>query len=890
MDARASACRADGGSRVVEGSTGADPEVGPGAAPRPSPLDDAAAALAGDGERTEVARRLVPPSSDDGLTRLAVLTTQLLACSWAQVVLLTDAQVVVGAAGASSERIGHGAPLSQALCALVAHQGAPLVVEDAADDPVAREVPVVASGQVGAYAGVPLVLGDGTTVGALCALHAAPRAWTAVDVDLLQQLAASVVAELELAAMAAEQVTERLRWRLAIDAAGLGSFDLDLPTGRLAWDEAMLDLFGYDEDEFDGTYEAFRARLHPDDEPRVSLALHTAIARCGEFRAEYRVLLPDRSTRWVQARGHALAGEDGSATRLIGVAYDTTSTRTGEERVARVLETMSAAFYSLDRDWRFTYVNAEAERLLGRTREELLGADLWEEFPATVAGPFEEVYRAAMASGRPATFEAHYPAPLDGWYELRVWPGPDGLAVYFIDITERRRARQDATDAAGRLALLSRVSAELAGTLDAEETVARLARLVVPTLADWCVVTLVDDDRLRDVGSWHVDPEKRPLLARYSGLRLRSMSNPAFLSPAHGTVQEVVMASDATERISAVLAPGEARQLLHELAPETALVLPLAGRDRTVGLLTLYSGPLRPPLGEDDIATAREVAERAGLALDNARLYAQQRDLAEGLQRSLLTEPPEPDHLQVVVRYAPAAQAAQVGGDWYDAFLQRDGATVLVIGDVVGHDIAAAASMGQVRGLLRGIAYSSGAGPARVLTELDEAIEGLQLDTSATVLVARLEQTPGERARGVSGLRWSNAGHPPPMVVDPQGRVEVLAGPEGELLLGVDPTAARTESLALLERGSTVLLYTDGLVERRGQDLDEGLALLRDTLGELHGRDLDDVCDAVLARMLPEHHEDDVALVAVRLHRQDRPRPPEAGPHRVAASVPPEPA
>jgi len=875
--ARASARWSDGGSRVVEGSTGAVPEAGPGAAPGPSPLDDAAAALARDGERTEAARRLVAPSSDDGLTRLAVLTTQLLACSWAQVVLITDAQVVVGAAGASSERIGHGAPLSQALCALVAHGGAPLVVEDAPADAVAREVPVVASGQVGAYAGVPLVLGDGTTVGALCALHAGARRWSAIDVDLLEQLAASVVAELELAAMAAEQVTERLRWRLAIDAAGLGSFDLDLPTGRLTWDEAMLDLFGYDEDEFSGTYEAFFARLHPDDGPRVSLALRSAIARCGEFRAEYRVLLPDRSTRWVQARGHALAGEDGRATRLIGVAYDTTSTRTGEERVARVLETMSAAFYSLDRDWRLTYVNAEAERLLGRAREELLGADLWEQFPGTVASAFEEVYRGAMASGRPATFEAYYPAPLDGWYELRVWPGPDGLAVYFLDITERRRARQDATDAAGRLALLSSVSSELASTLDAEEAVGRLAQLVVPTLADWCVVTLIDDDGgLRDVGSWHADPAQQPLVARYAGLRLESLSSSSFLAQARATGREQVVPSGATEAVAAVLAPGEARELLLRLAPETAVVLPLTGRGRSVGLLTMFRGAARGPLEDDDLATARDLAERAGLALDNARLYAQQRDLSEGLQRSLLTAPPEPDHLQVVVRYAPAAEAAQVGGDWYDAFLQRGGATVLVIGDVTGHDIAAAASMGQLRGLLRGIAYSSGAGPAQVLTELDEAIEGLQLDTSATVVVARLEQTPDERARGVSSLRWSNAGHPPPMVVDPRGGVDVLAGPEGELLLGVDPRSERSESVVVLDRGSTVLLYTDGLVERRGQDLDEGLALLRQTLAELHDRELDEVCDAVLARMLPEHHEDDVALVAVRLHPQDRPRPPEA--------------
>jgi len=859
---------------VVDGSTGAAPGADPTGAPGPSPLEDAAAALAADPARRESARRLVPPASDDGLNRLAVLTTQLLDCAWAQVVLLTDVQLVIGAAGAPWERIGDGAPLPESLCTLVAAGGQPVVVPDARADEVARGVPVVAAGQVGSYAGVPLTLSDGTAVGALCALHHEVRAWSPVDVGLLQQLAASVVAELELAAISAAQATERVRWRLAIDAAGLGSFDWDLASGRLTWDDAMQALFGYAPGTFPGGIEAFNERLHPEDEPRVTAALDAAVEQCGEFRAEYRVLLPDGTTRWVQARGRALPGEDGRAARLIGVGYDTTSTRTGEERVARVLETMSAAFYSLDRDWRFTYVNAEAEHLLGRQRGELLGTDLWEQFPATLGSAFEEVYRGAMASGRPATFEAHYPAPLDGWFELRVWPGPDGLAVYFLDVTERRRARQDATDAAGRLALLAGVSAELSRTLDLDDAVARLSRLVVPTLADWCLVTLIDDDgRLHDVGSWHADPAQRPVVARYSELRLRSMSDPLFLDQVRGTAQEVVLDERAAERIAAVLHPGEARDLIAELAPETTVVLPLTGRGRTVGMLTLYGSAARGPLREDDVATARDVAERAGLALDNARLYAEQRVLSEGLQRSLLTAPPEPDHLEVVVRYAPAAQVSQVGGDWYDAFLQRDGATVLVIGDVVGHDAAAAAGMGQVRGLLRGIAYSSGEGPARVLAELDEAIEGLQLDTSATAVVARLEQTPSEFTAGTTRLRWSNAGHPPPIVVGEDGRAVLLEGVEADLMLGVDPGAERTEQVAVLDRGCTVLLYTDGLVERRGQGLDEGIDRLRRTLADVHGRGLDELCDAVLQRMLPEHPEDDVALVAVRLHRQDRPRP-----------------
>jgi serine phosphatase RsbU (regulator of sigma subunit) len=274
--------------------------------------------------------------------------------------------------------------------------------------------------------------------------------------------------------------------------------------------------------------------------------------------------------------------------------------------------------------------------------------------------------------------------------------------------------------------------------------------------------------------------------------------------------------------------------------------------------------------------------------LDNARLYRQQRDLAEGLQRSLLTPPPEPDHAQVIVRYVPAAQAAEVGGDWYDAFLQPGGSTVLVIGDVVGHDTRAAAIMGQIRTIVRTLGAEDGLLPAEVLRRTDAVMETLQTGSAATAVVARIEQEPDERERGVTRVRWSNAGHPPPMVLRPDGRVLALTSDRADRLLGVTPDAPRREFVVTLERDAIVLLYTDGLVERRDQNLDDGLARLERTLAELAGLDLDTLCDELLARMLPPDPDDDVALVAVRLHPQDRPRPAEAGPNRVPPNVPEE--
>jgi PAS domain S-box-containing protein len=862
-------------------------------APSPDALD-AAAEGAGPG-RPAAAQRLRPgPGGNPALDRLAALASRLLGAEASQVSLLTDVQTVVGGAGLPERSVGRIGALVDSLCTLTAANGAPLVVADARADSRVAGLPPVTAGAVGAYLGVPLTSVSGQTVGALCVFDPRPRPWSEADVALLTELAASTVAELELAALSTEHESTRLAWGLAIEAAGVGTFDLEVPTGTLAWDDRLMELFGYDQESFDGSLAAFYKVVHPEDLPRVSKALQTAIDTCGSYSAEYRVVRPDGSVRWVEARGRALADQAGNAVRLLGAAYDLTAHRQADARIARVLESMTNAFFLLDRQWRFAYVNRHAERLLGRAREELIGGNIWELFPLAAESDFERHYRDAMESGRHVTFEAYYPPPLDAWYEVQAWPDPDGLSVYFLDITARRTAQQQTQQAARRAELLAEVTSELTGTLDGEEAVARLAQLVVPTLADWCLVTLVDDDqnigsrrRLRDVGWAHIDPAVRPVVERYAQIRWPAVTDGSYVVRALRTGQVVQVRAGAAAAMEEVLVPGEARELVSRLAPEAFAVLPLRGRGRTVGLLTLFNGKDRGPLSQFDLETARDVAGRAGLALDSGRLYRQQRDLAEALQRSLLTEPPEPDHVEIVVRYTAAAEAAQVGGDWYDAFVQPDGATVLVIGDVIGHDSAAAAAMGQVRTMLRTAAALTGKGPADVLRGVDSVMETLQAGVTASAVVASLEQTPDERSRGVTHLRWSNAGHPPPMVLNADGTVAALPGVGADLLLGIDPGTKRVESEVALDRGATVLLFTDGLVERRGQSIDDGLSQLRDTLEELavERPTLDELCDRVLARMLPPRSEDDVALVAVRLHRQDRPRPAEAGPRRIPDNV-----
>jgi serine phosphatase RsbU (regulator of sigma subunit) len=546
-------------------------------------------------------------------------------------------------------------------------------------------------------------------------------------------------------------------------------------------------------------------------------------------------------------------------------APDATCRHEAEHHVASALEAMPAAFFSLDRQWRFSYLNAHARQLLAPVHPGLVGRNVWEEFPSTVGSRFDTGYRQAVAHGKPVTFEAYHPPPLDAWFEVLAWPGPDGLTVSFRDVTARRR-QQDRTQ------LLGAVTDQLTCTMQVEQAVAYLAERVVPALADWCVVTLVDETgrggarrRARDMAGWHGDERMRPLVERYASLRIPALRDESFLLRALAAGRRIVHERGATRHLQRLVHPGAAHDLLDRLAPEAFVVLPLRGRDRPVGLLTLFNGTDRGSISSVDLATASEVAARAGLALDNARLYRQQRVVAETLQRSLLLAPPEHGHAEVVVRYLPAAESAAVGGDWSDTFVQADGATMLVIGDVVGHDIAAAATMGQLRGLLRGIATSDDIGPAEMLSRLDASMALLEPGALSTAVVARLEQDRDGELRNVTRLRWSNAGHPPPLLVDVEGTVSDLTARRPEMILGVDHATARTESVVTLDHGATVLLYTDGLVERRDTDLDAGVARLKRALADLADLPLPALCDQLIDRLVHGRPDDDVALVAVRL-------------------------
>jgi serine phosphatase RsbU (regulator of sigma subunit) len=439
---------------------------------------------------------------------------------------------------------------------------------------------------------------------------------------------------------------------------------------------------------------------------------------------------------------------------------------------------------------------------------------------------------------------------------------------------ERATAVEAMADANRQLQLLADAGRVLSGTLDVDQQLEQLTSIVVPGLADWCWLMVLDDSgRPEQLATAHGDPVRGPELAALVRTMVTTLAEHRGLGVMTTPGRPTILAELDYDQMAAAMPGAAAQTALARLNPAAGAIVPLVAGGQTLGALGLFNGHARGPLSPSEVETAVEIGRRTGLALHHARLFGQQRALADALQRSMLTDPPQPEHCEIVVRYVPAAEGAEIGGDWYDAFLQPSGATVLAIGDVVGHDTRAAASMGQVRGLLRGISYARGGSPAEVLSELDRAVQGFALDTMATALVARLE--PGDRRDGDPRkpalrpgqvlMHWASAGHPAPVVLGRDGVITVLDDVPADLLLGVSPDTHREDRAVVLDRGATVLLYTDGLVERRDRDVDAGTDELVKVLAECTELSLDDLCDRVLERLFLPDAEDDVALLAVRL-------------------------
>ena len=427
-----------------------------------------------------------------------------------------------------------------------------------------------------------------------------------------------------------------------------------------------------------------------------------------------------------------------------------------------------------------------------------------------------------------------------------------------IAVAGAEQARRRAEEAHDRLAMLAGLSELLGGTLDMATAVDRLGQAMVPLLADWCLITLVDPaGRPRTVSGMHRDPALAADLDRFTGLLTTGLGPASIIRSVLRTGRPVMREAATLADVEQGTTHPELTALAERLGFGSHLTVPIAAAGiRVVGAVTLVNGPSRRAFDESDLRTALDIGHRAGQAVGNSRLYGEQRHVAEVLQHSMLPTLPVVPGIELAARYLPAADRVEVGGDWYDAFVQPDGELVAAIGDVAGHDIEAAATMGQLRNLVRGDAYGRDDPVDELMTHLDRAIQGLPVPTVASAVLARVRPAaPGLR------VSWCNAGHPPPLLIPAEGPVRALDEVR-EPLLGLARPPRRTRRELTLAPGDTLLLHTDGLIERRDRPIDEGQAALVEQLADGASLPLPALCDRLVAAA--HRREDDVALLALR--------------------------
>jgi hypothetical protein len=408
--------------------------------------------------------------------------------------------------------------------------------------------------------------------------------------------------------------------------------------------------------------------------------------------------------------------------------------------------------------------------------------------------------------------------------------------------------------------MLAELTQSLAATLDLDEAMERLARAVTPRLADWCLVSLFDHaGRIRHVAAAHHDLARAGDVARFAELMVAELQGTSPLMEIQRTGRPLrIDEADPAElgkRTSNAEVAGTAARLGYAAHLTVPVTVPVS--NQVLGTISLVNGAGRPAFTEADERTAMDVSRRAGLSYDNSRLYRQQRHVAEVLQQSLLTELPTIADIELHARYLPAQDGAAVGGDWYDAFRQPDGSVMLAVGDVSGHDIEAAATMGQLRNLVRGDAYGRDDEPGPLLSQLDRAVHGLRVPAAATAVLARARRDGDDFL-----VTFANAGHPPPLLLRPDGTVEIW-WEKSEPLLGLRPGGERATHRRVVPAGSTLLLYTDGLVEERSELLDTGIRRIEEVLRGHATMPGEELCSRLIGSV--GRRADDIALLLIKL-------------------------
>jgi PAS domain S-box-containing protein len=485
------------------------------------------------------------------------------------------------------------------------------------------------------------------------------------------------------------------------------------------------------------------------------------------------------------------------------------------------------------------------------------------------------------------------------WNELYVSPIHDeeGRLTNFVgvqnDVTHRRsieeerdlllvkeqRARAEALEVRRRLALLAAAGPALSASLDYRETLEGITRLLVPELADWCLLDMVENDgSVNQLAAAHAEEEKGYLLRRLREHREFREGDPGSAAEVLRTGQSVLLPDlpDPTfyER---ALGRGEHLDIVRSLEPRSLICVPLLARGRTIGALTLVSSKVDRRYDREDLLLVENLAYRCALAADNARLYRGRSEIARVLQRSLLPPHlPEIPGVEVGAEYLSVGEASEVGGDFYDLINTVEDGWICAIGDVRGKGVEAASVTALARYTIRAVTLKNDR-PSEILAALNEAmLRQLPEDRFCTAACVRLE--PQDGSAGV-GIDISRAGHPPPLLVRPEGTVEEV-GCSGKVL-GVFPEAELRDTSLRLMPGEALVLYTDGVTEARSPDGDFfGEGRLRHLLSSCAG------CDAVaFARRIKDDvldfqegsPRDDLAVLVLRARDRAAPADRELG-------------
>ncbi|MFB6839937.1 SpoIIE family protein phosphatase [Streptomyces sp. NPDC056361] len=651
--------------------------------------------------------------------------------------------------------------------------------------------------------------------------------------------------------------------------------------GRIVfWSPQATETFGHTAEEALGQYAA-RLLLGEEDRHRA-LELFAGVMETGQtWAGVFPVRRRDGTTRSVEFRNMRLLDDLGDVYAL-GIAVDQSTLHRVEERLALSEQLVSQApvgFAMLDTDLRYRLVNGALARINGVPAAEHIGRRPRDIHPHKEVELVEAALRQVLTTGEPLVDQYvvsrtradpdHDHAWSISYYRVQ---GPGGrvvgVASSVVDVTERHLVAAEAERARRRLTLIADASARVGTTLGVEQTARELVDVAVPDLADMAAVDILDTvlssrspaprtegpELFRALAVAPATPDGVTGAADPVG-EIASYGPDRLITQCVRTGRPVLVAHCDEQDLLRIARDPQAAATLARAGAHSYIAVPLIARDEILGAFDLLRVANPEPFDADDVLLARELAGRAAIAIANARWHQNVRTAAETLQRSLLPPaPPQRPGLKIASLYQPAQAANEVGGDWYDVIPLADDKTALVIGDVMGNGIDAAATMGQLCSAARAYATLD-LPPDEILRHLDQLTRGLE-HYIATCLYAVYDPRTGH-------CRIANAGHLPPVITRPGHRPELLPVPSGAPL-GVGGVTFHTVTIPL-HPGDQILLYTDGLVETRDDSIDDRLATLLDTWNSTDPL-LDSTCSRLVDAMRRPGDPDDVALLLAETH------------------------